>query len=115
MYYGIAWLIARNCFRVLQQGRHRIKTGFGLSKPVYVNEDPEEPIARIGQGNGMGPSLWCIMSSVVIKTCKRKDHGTTITTPISKKISSILGFAFMDDADLVTAARHGCTSGVKMI
>ena len=115
MYYGIAWSITRNCFQVLQQGRHRIKSGFGLSKPVYGNEDPEEPIAGIGQGSGMGPSLWYIMSSVVIKTCKQKGHSTTITTPISKKIASLLGFASVDDTDLVTAARNVCTSGVEMI
>ena len=57
MYYGIAWSIAINCFQVLQQGRHHIKTGFGLLKPVYGNKDPEEPIAGIGQGNRMGSSL----------------------------------------------------------
>ena len=55
------------------------------------------------------------MSSVVIKTCKRKGHGTTFITPISKKIASLLGFAFVDDADLVTAARNACTSSAEMI
>ena len=55
------------------------------------------------------------MSSVVIKICKQKEHGTTITIPISKKIASLLRFAFVDDADLVTAARNTCTSDVEMI
>ena len=70
MYYGIAWSIARNCFQVLQQGRHRIKTGFGLLKPVYGNKDPQKPIAGIGQGNGMDPSLWYLISSIIFKDCK---------------------------------------------
>ena len=115
MFFGIPWTITRNCFRVLQQGRHRIKTGYGLVGPAYGNEDEKEPITGIGQGNGMGPSLWCLMSTVIIKTCKRKGHGTTIRTPISKKIVSLLGFAFVDDADLVTATKNACTSGVEMI
>ena len=82
---------------------------------MYGNEDPEEPIAGIGQGNGMGPSLWCLMSSVVIKDCKRNGHGTTIITAISRKIASLLGFAFVDDADLTTAASNAQTSGTEMI
>ena len=69
MFFGIPWTIARNCFRVLQQGRHRIKTGYGLSEPIYGNEDKKEPKADIGQGNGMSPSLWCLMSTVIIKNC----------------------------------------------
>ena len=51
MIFGIPWMIARSCFRPLQRGRHQIKTGYGLLKPVYGNEDTEEPIAGIGQGN----------------------------------------------------------------
>jgi len=82
-----AWLVATNLFRVLKQARHCIKTGYGISQPVYGNEDEDKPIAGIGQGNGLGPLLWCLTSTIIIKKCKRKGHGTTITitTPISKK------------------------------
>mmetsp|Transcript_40850 Transcript_40850/g.46072 ORF Transcript_40850/g.46072 Transcript_40850/m.46072 type:complete len:90 (+) Transcript_40850:415-684(+) len=55
------------------------------------------------------------MSTIIIKPSKRKGHGTTTITSISKKIASLLGFAFIDDADLVTAARNAYTSGVEMI
>ena len=58
MVFGIPWSIARNLFLVLQQARHSIKTGYGVLKPVYGNEDANNPIAGIGQGNGLGPSLW---------------------------------------------------------
>ena len=87
MFFGIPWCVATNLFRILQQARHCIKTGYGVSKPVYGNEDKNKHIAEIAQGNGMGPSLWCLISTTIIKTCKRKGHGTTITTPISKNIS----------------------------
>ena len=115
MYYGIAWSISRNCFQVLQQGRHCIKTGFGLSKPVYGNEDPQNPISGIGQGNGMGPSLWCLISSIIFKDCKRRGHCTTIITAITRKVCSLLGFAFVDDADLTMAASDAQTSSTEMI
>ena len=70
MYFGVPWSVAMMIFIVLQQARHSIKTGYGLSKFVYGNED--EPIAGIGQGNGIGPALWCLISTIRIKMCKMK-------------------------------------------
>ena len=46
MYFGVPWSVATMLFLVLQQARHTIKTGYGLSQPVYGNED--ESIAGIG-------------------------------------------------------------------
>ena len=92
-----------------------IKTSYGVSQPVYGNKDEDKPIARIGQGDGLGPSLWCLISTIIIKTCKRKGHRIIITTPISKKEVSLLGFAFVDDADLVTTANNAYTSSMEMI
>ena len=108
-------MIARNTFLVLQQARHRIKIGYGVLQPVYGNEDVNNPIAGNGQVNGLGTSLWCLISTIIIKCCKRKGHGTTIKTPISKIIVSLLGFDFVDDADLVTAANNAYQSDGEMI
>ena len=115
MVFGVPWAIARNLFLVLQQTRHSIKTGYGVSKPVYGNENANNPIAGIGQGNGVGPSLWVLISTIIINCCKRKGHGTTIITPISNKNISLFGFAFVDDADLVTAANNAYQSGTETI
>ena len=115
MFFGVPWKIARNLFRILEKGRHRIKTSYGISEPIYCNEDEKEPITGIGQGNRMGPSLWCLISTVIIKTYKWKGYSTTIRTPISKKIVSLPGFAFVDNANLVTAAKNAYTSGGEMI
>ena len=46
---------------------------------------------------------------------KRKGHGTTITTVMSRTVVSLLGFSCVDDADLVTAADNAYTSGKAMI
>ena len=68
-------------------------------------------IAGIGQGNGLGPSLWCLISTILIKMCKMKGHATKIITTIKKTVVSLIRFSFVDDADLVTAAdnAHLCT------
>ena len=83
--------------------------------PIYGNKDEKEPIAGIGQGNRLGPTLWCLISTIIIKICKRKVHGTTIITQISKEIVSLLGFAFVDNTDLVLMANNAYTSGAAMI
>ena len=109
------WLVATNLFRGLQQARHSIKTGYDVSQPVCGNKDEDKPIAGIGQGNGLGFSLWCLFNTIIIKPYKRKGHGTIITTPISKKEVFLLGFVFVGDADLVTVANNAYTSDVEMI
>ena len=115
MVFGVPWAIARNFFLVLQQAHHSIKTGYRVSKPVYGNEDANNPIAGIGQGNGIDPSLWVLISTIIVNCCRRKGHGTTIIAPISNKTIFILGFAFVDDTDLVTAANNAYQTGTEMI
>ena len=100
-------------FGVLQKAKHKIKTGYGVSAPVYGNE--ESTISGIGQGNGLWPALWALVSSVIIKMCKAKGYGMKVTTPISKEDLSILGFAFVDDADIVLSANDVHTTGATMI
>ena len=114
MVFRVPWAIAHNLFFVLQQARHSIKTGYGVSRPVYRNGDTNNLIAGIGQGNGVGPSLWVLICTIIINCCKRKRHGTTIITPISNRTVSLLGFAFVDNADLVTLANNAYQSGAEM-
>ena len=48
MFVGLFWLVTTNLFRVLQQACYCIKTGYGVSQPVYGNEVKDSPIAGIG-------------------------------------------------------------------
>ena len=112
---SLLWFVAKNLFRVLQQARHWFKTDYGVTQPVYGNKDVAEHIAGIGQGIRLDPSLWCLISILIIDTCKRKSHRTTSTTPISKKEVSLIGFAFVDNADLVTTANNAYISRLKVI
>ena len=102
MYFGLPWNVATTLFRVLQKAHHSIKTGYGVSKPVCGKED--KTIAGIGQRSGLGPSLWCLISTILIKMCKIKGHGTTSITAIPRTVVSLIEFAFVNNTDLVTAA-----------
>ena len=48
--------MATTLSEVLQKANHNIKTGYGVSAPVY--DDEETIISGIGQGTSRGPALW---------------------------------------------------------
>ena len=79
-------------------------------EPVYSNKDENKPIDGVSQGNRLGSSLWCLISTIIIKTYKQKDHGTIITTPISKKEVSLLGVAYTSPN--APGWRHPCLSRI---
>ena len=113
MSFGVPYLAATTLFQVIAKARHKIKTGYGTSDWVYGDE--EIPISGVGQGNGLGPALWALISTKVIKMCERAGHGTTCIAPISGKLLKFLGFAFVDDADLSDCADNVNTTGEEMI
>ena len=82
----------------MQKTLHTIKTGYGISGPVYGDEII--PVAGCGQGNDVAPALWTLISSVVIQMCKEAGHRIKIATALTKMILSLMSFAFVDDADL---------------
>jgi hypothetical protein len=100
--FGVPYNAARILFLVLAKARHKIKTGYGTSDWVYGDE--EVSISGCLQGNGLGPALWALISTKVIKMCERAGHSTTCIAPISGKLLRFLGFAFVDDTDLTDCA-----------
>ena len=100
-------------FCVLQRASHSIKTIYGASKPVHGDKD--ELIAEIGQRNGLGPSLWCLVCTILIKMCRMKRHSIAIITAISRMLVSLIELAFVDNADLVTTDNDAHMSGETMI
>jgi hypothetical protein len=70
MSFGVSAVLARSLFETLQKADHHIKTGYGRSDKAYVNNDEPEPHQGIGQGNGLGPTLWALLSSILIKNMK---------------------------------------------
>ena len=113
MHFGIVYSFATTLFYILRKALHKIKTRYGVSDPVYGNK--EQPLAGIGQGNGLGPALWCLISSIIVKMCRDKEHGITITSSITKTETPLIGFAFVDDVDLISGADHISTIGNELI
>ena len=73
------------------------------------------PLAGCGQGNGLGPTLWALVSSAVIKMCKKAKHRIEIANTITKMILSLMGFTFVNNTDLAQAAANQDTSREEII
>ena len=111
--FGVPAMLARTLFMTPQKARHRVKTGFGISDPVYGDE--EIPIQGSGQGNGITPTTWALISSTLFQIMDRAGHGLLAITAVSLTTLSLVGFAFVDDADLVDGAIGVDTPGEDII
>jgi hypothetical protein len=54
----------------------------------------------IGQGNGGGPPIWTI-SSTLLNILRSKGYGLKMITPITQQILTFVGYSFVDDTDIV--------------
>ena len=93
MSYGLPQSIACTLISTLQKAAHHIKTGYGRSDAVYGNE--VVPISGIGQGNGLGPTLWALISSKLLLMMWNAGHGVCVTSALSNTIVALVGFAFV--------------------
>ena len=112
MSYGLEYTPATTLFSTLQQAEHRIKTGYGVSVPMYGNE--ETPIQGSGQGNGFAPTVWGLISCKMIAMMKLKGHGAKFEAALSRKLLSIVCCAYVDDSDLPQSAATRTTTGEEL-
>jgi len=91
-----------NClFTTLQDAMHQVRTGFGDSKESYGGSVWLIPIHGIGQGNGAGPAIWAVVSTPLLNVLREKGHGFEGVCPISSTYFRFVGYAFVDDTDVI--------------
>ena len=113
MSFGLAATFTCTLFEVLQRSVHSIKTGFGVLMPLYGNETP--PLQRTGQGNGLAPTFFPLLSCKIFCCMEHFCHGIILLTIITRFLLTIISFAFVDDADLVDGAQSVHTCGEDLI
>ena len=91
-------------FSVIQKMTHIIRTAYGDSELTYGGDTHEgwklfpQGILR---GNTAEPDIWTAFSSVVFEVLHKREFGCKITTAISKQLYIMVGFAYVDDFDLM--------------
>ena len=88
---------------------HKIHTAWGAAEG-YGPDDNRFPLQGILQGNGAGPCIWLVISVVIFKMMKREGFGMRFHTPITSEAVHVVGFALVDDADLVVSEPDANTS-----
>ena len=79
---------------------------------MYGNE--ETPIQGSGQGNGFAPTVWGLISCKMIAMLKLKGHGAKFEAALSRKLLSIVCYAYVDDSDLPKTAATRTTTGEEL-
>ena len=65
----------------------------------------------IGQGNRLGPTLWCLISTILFQMMQKAGHGVSIVAALSLSLIQLVGFSFVDDTDLFCAGNTATTLG----
>jgi hypothetical protein len=94
-------------FTTLQEAIHRVRTSFGDSDVFYRGKSSDIPMHGICQGNGAGPAIWAVLSSPLLEIQRKKGFGFYMFTPISGSEVEFVGYAFVDDSDLVQTLLRG--------
>ena len=62
-------------------------------------------------GNGGGPAIWVAVSSILIIMMENKGFGFECLSAIDGRMVTAQGFAFIDDTDVIEAAKSVEQSG----
>ena len=102
--FGLSESEARCMFEPLQYMEHRIRCAFGDSRETYGSKRTDRPMQGLYQGNGAGPVIWAAVSSPILQRLREKGFGTQFVSSLSQSRTNIVGFAFVDDTDLIHTA-----------
>ena len=111
---GMAAAPIQSMLVTLQKAKHHVSTAFGISATSYGSRRAT-PLQGIGQGNGAGPAIWAVISTVMIAVMASHGHGFNILSALSLSLVSFVCYAFVDDTDVVHSASSTSISGEQVI
>ena len=101
-------------FTTLQNLENSVRTAYGDSETTYGGDIWIVPMQGIGQGNGIGPATWAVVSTPLLKILKQEGHGLCYHTALTKDKIHIVGYAFVDDVDLIESTRNDTDTWVEV-
>ena len=98
----------------LQKATHRIRTAFGISTKSYCS-NWRFKLHGLGQGNGVAPTGWGVISTPLINMMKTAGFGLQLTTCLSAALIAFVCYAFVDDTDIVHTGSTVDTPGSNIL
>ena len=111
---GMAAAPVKSMLATLQKAKHHVSTAFGISAKTYGSRR-NPPLQGIGQGNGAGPAIWAVISTVIIAVMATHGHGFNILSAMSLSLVSFVCYAFVDDTDVIHSASSTAVAGEEVI
>ena len=99
--------------KTLQSARHDITTAFGISTDNHFTTT--QPHQGSGQGNGAGPTIWVMISAILLTIMRDEGFGLNDLSFLSQFSLVIAGIVFLDDADIINAAPSVKTTGEDLL
>jgi len=89
-------------FATIQKLKHTVCTCHGDSTNSFGGEDCRylDPLAGVGQGNGAGPAIRAVISTVFFDLLRDKGYGFEMKVLLSKLAIHLAGCGFVDDTDI---------------
>ena len=84
----------------LQQVRHYVRTAYRDSTTCFDAGASVSRVHGIGQGNGIGPAIWALLSMLIFNQVRKRGYGVFLKTALSGELYHFMGYAFVDDCDL---------------
>jgi hypothetical protein len=102
---GVPKPALQSMLETIQEMEHHIRTAFGDSEGSYGGNDVQPPPQGILQGSGSGPAGWASIAAVVTKAMRDQGFGYDVWSLIRQRAITIVGFAFVNDTDLIETGR----------
>ena len=64
-----------------------------------------------GQGNGLGPTTWTLVSSKMIEVMRKRGHDIQLRSSLSLSLISVVCFLYVDNCDIPVLAPTRTTVG----
>ena len=81
--------------------KQHVRTTFGDSRITTDTRGSLIPYQGVLQGNGAAPTTWVIISTPLLEMLRAADNGGHFISPITKESSHLVGYAYVDDTDLL--------------
>ena len=92
-------------FSTIQSLNHYIRTIYGDSDLSFTGALWTVPIQGVGQGNGAGPQIWALVSTLVLNLLRAKGYKAFFKAALSGMEIHFVGYGFADDVDLIVTAK----------
>jgi len=103
LHLGVPLTAMEVMFGIIQHLQHFIRTAYGDSLQSFLGTNSSKPIQGLGQGNGAGPAIWAIVSSLILDSVQNVGYGVKLRSSVAKSKITTVGNGFVDDMDLLAA------------